>query len=56
MKYITLDRECDAVYVHLVADLATKVAKTKTLFDFEQGMLINVDFDNTGILIGVEIV
>ena len=52
---ITYDREADAAYIQLAAEIgAGGVAKTYPCDPIEAGM-INLDFDSNGHLIGVEV-
>jgi uncharacterized protein YuzE len=53
---VTYDRKGDAAYIYLTpAEEQVFVSKTYPCDPFETGAEINLDFDSTGILIGIEV-
>ena len=59
MKFITIDTKADAVYVYVQGPFTKRLKwkkskKMKQIYDKE--VIINLDFDKEGKLLGVEIV
>jgi uncharacterized protein YuzE len=53
---ITLDRKGDAAYIYLIWPLPpSSVARTYPCDPYEAGAEINLDFDSTGKLLGIEV-
>lgn len=52
---VTYDSSVDAIYIELVSAMQDGVAKTYPCDPTEVGGMINLDFDSTGRLIGIEV-
>jgi uncharacterized protein YuzE len=52
---LTYDKEANAAYIYLLEDTKLKVAKTYPCDPIEVGGMINLDFDNQGRLMGIEV-